>query len=89
MNDSPTLLAADGLTKSYGGVHAVRGVSFALRSGVILALIGPNGAGKSTCFDMLNGQIAPDHGRIRLLGEDTTGMRPRVKAKANLNFPSG
>jgi branched-chain amino acid transport system ATP-binding protein len=78
MNDSPTLLAADSLTKSYGGVHAVRGVSFALRSGEILALIGPNGAGKSTCFDMLNGQIIPDQGRIRLLGEDTTGMRPRA-----------
>src|SRR5215472_4117200 len=78
MNDGPTLLAVEGLTKSYGGVHAVRGVSFALRSGEILALIGPNGAGKSTCFDMLNGQIAPDQGRIRLNGEDTTGMRPRA-----------
>ena len=45
--------------------------------GEILALIGPNGAGKSTCFDMLNGQIAPDQGRIALLGEDTTGQKPR------------
>jgi branched-chain amino acid transport system ATP-binding protein len=78
MNAAPTLLAVEGLTKSYGGVHAVRGASFALRSGEILALIGPNGAGKSTCFDMLNGQIAPDQGRIRLIGEDTTGMRPRA-----------
>jgi branched-chain amino acid transport system ATP-binding protein len=78
MNASPTLLEVEGLTKSYGGVHAVRGVSFTLRSGEILALIGPNGAGKSTCFDMLNGQIAPDQGRIGLNGEDTTGMRPRA-----------
>jgi branched-chain amino acid transport system ATP-binding protein len=78
MNASPTLLEVEGLAKSYGGVHAVRGVSFALRSGEILALIGPNGAGKSTCFDMLNGQIAPDQGWIRLDGEDTTGMRPRA-----------
>ena len=67
----------EGLTKSYGGVHAVRGVSFALRAGEILALIGPNGAGKSTCFDMLNGQNRPDSGRITLLGEDTTGHKPR------------
>ena len=78
MSDAPALLSVDGLTKSYGGVHAVRGVSFALRSGEILALIGPNGAGKSTCFDMLNGQRSPDSGRIMLLGEETTGRAPRA-----------
>ncbi|WP_027523686.1 ABC transporter ATP-binding protein [Bradyrhizobium sp. Ec3.3] len=77
MSVAPTLLAVEGLTKSYGGIHAVRGVSFELRAGEILALIGPNGAGKSTCFDMLNGQNRPDAGRIRLLGEDTTGKKPR------------
>ena len=77
MTDAPALLSVDGLTKSYGGVHAVRGVSFALKRGEILALIGPNGAGKSTCFDMLNGQKRPDGGRIKLLGEDTTGRVPR------------
>ena len=78
MSNAPLLLSVDGLTKSYGGVHAVRGVSFALRSGEILALIGPNGAGKSTCFDMLNGQRIPDSGKIALLGEDTTGRAPRA-----------
>jgi branched-chain amino acid transport system ATP-binding protein len=77
MSVAPTLLSVEGLTKSYGGIHAVRGVSFELRAGEILALIGPNGAGKSTCFDMLNGQNRPDSGRIRLLGEDTTGKKPR------------
>src|SRR6195952_194511 len=78
MSMVPTLLAVEGLTKSYGGVHAVRGVSFALRAGEILALIGPNGAGKSTCFDMLNGQNIPDSGRVNLLGEDITGKKPRA-----------
>jgi branched-chain amino acid transport system ATP-binding protein len=78
MNTKPPLLSVEGLTKSYGGVHAVRGVSFDLAAGEILALIGPNGAGKSTCFDMLNGQNTPDTGRIRLLGEDTTGKPPRA-----------
>ena len=77
MNSTSTLLSVQNLTKSYGGVHAVRGVSFELKAGEILALIGPNGAGKSTCFDMLNGQIGPDQGRIALLGEDTTGQKPR------------
>src|SRR6202795_2106718 len=78
MSIAPTLLAVEGLSKSYGGVHAVRNVSFALKAGEILALIGPNGAGKSTCFDMLNGQNIPDSGRISLLGQDTTGKKPRA-----------
>jgi branched-chain amino acid transport system ATP-binding protein len=77
MSTAQTLLSVEHLTKSYGGVHAVRDVSFELKAGEILALIGPNGAGKSTCFDMLNGQTMPGSGRIRLLGEDTTGKKPR------------
>src|SRR5665213_368774 len=78
MSIAPSLLSVEALSKSYGGIHAVRGVSFALQAGEILALIGPNGAGKSTCFDMLNGQTAPSSGRINLLGQDTTGKRPRA-----------
>ena len=77
MSIAPTLLSVEGLSKSYGGVHAVRGVSFDLKAGEILALIGPNGAGKSTCFDMLNGQTRSDSGRIDLLGQNTTGLKPR------------
>ena len=77
MSGPRTLLSVEGLTKSYGGVHAVRGVSFELKAGEILALIGPNGAGKSTCFDMLNGQNIPDSGRVTLLGQDTAGRKPR------------
>ena len=78
MTSAAPLLQADGLAKSYGGVHAVRDVSFALNAPEILALIGPNGAGKSTCFNMLNGQIPPDAGRIRILGRDMTKMSPRA-----------
>ncbi len=78
MSTTPILLSVEGLSKSYGGVHAVRDVSFALTAGEILALIGPNGAGKSTCFDMLNGQNVPDAGRINLLGEDITARKPRA-----------
>jgi branched-chain amino acid transport system ATP-binding protein len=77
MSIASRLLSVEGLSKSYGGVHAVRGVSFELKAGEILALIGPNGAGKSTCFDMLNGQTTPTAGRINLLGEETTGRKPR------------
>ncbi|MFG1394354.1 ABC transporter ATP-binding protein [Xanthobacter agilis] len=72
------LLEVKGLVKSYSGVHAVRGVSFSLQAGEILALIGPNGAGKSTCFNMLNGQIRPNAGSIRLNGEEMVGLPPRA-----------
>ena len=71
------LLEAHGLAKAYGGVHAVRGVSLAVSPGEIVALIGPNGAGKTTCFNMLNGQIRPDAGTIRLDGRDIAGWPPR------------
>ena len=50
------------LTKSFGGVRAVREVSFQVVTGELLALIGPNGAGKTTCFNIVNGQLAPDAG---------------------------
>lgn len=73
-----TLLEVQGLAKSYGGVHAVRGVSFSLTAGTILALIGPNGAGKSTCFNMLNGQIRPNAGSIKLEGQEIVGLPPRT-----------
>jgi branched-chain amino acid transport system ATP-binding protein len=72
-----TFLSVSGLEKSFGGVHAVRGVSFAVAAGELLALIGPNGAGKTTCFNMLMGQLQPDAGRILIDGEDMTGRRPR------------
>jgi branched-chain amino acid transport system ATP-binding protein len=71
------LLEAHDLAKAYGGVHAVRGVSLGVFPGEIVALIGPNGAGKSTCFNMLNGQIRPDAGAIRLDGRDIAGWPPR------------
>jgi branched-chain amino acid transport system ATP-binding protein len=72
------LLEVEGLRKSFGGVDAVRGVAFALAAGELLALIGPNGAGKSTCFNMLNGQIRPDGGSVRLDGRELVGLMPRA-----------
>ncbi len=73
-----SVLEARGLQKAFGGVRAVRDVSFAVGAGEMLALIGPNGAGKSTCFNMLNGQLRPDAGRVHLGGEDITGLAPRA-----------
>ncbi len=76
-----SILAVNGLRKSFGGVQAVAGVGFAVEEGEMLALIGPNGAGKSTCFNMLNGQIRPDGGSIRLGATDITGLPPRRLAR--------
>ncbi len=72
------VLAVESLAKSYAGFQAVKDVSFSLAAGEMLALIGPNGAGKSTCFNMINGQLAPSAGRIRIFGRDVTGAPPRV-----------
>jgi branched-chain amino acid transport system ATP-binding protein len=65
------------LTKSFGGVEAVRDVSFRVAPGELLAMIGPNGAGKTTCFNMLNGQLPPDAGSVRLEGREIVGLPPR------------
>ena len=73
-----TVLAVEGLEKSFGGVAAVRGVSFRVEAGEILALIGPNGAGKSTCFNMVGGQLRPDAGTILLGGQRIAGLTPRA-----------
>jgi branched-chain amino acid transport system ATP-binding protein len=72
-----SLLRVEALRKSFGGVKAVSDVHFAVAAGEIVALIGPNGAGKTTCFNMLNGQLRPDSGRVQLDGRDLVGLKPR------------
>jgi branched-chain amino acid transport system ATP-binding protein len=78
------LLSVEHLEKSFGGVRAVEAVSFQVAPGERLALIGPNGAGKSTCFNMLNGQLRPDAGTVRLDGRDVTRMGPAEKFRAGV-----
>ncbi len=70
------VLSVERLSKAYGGVQAVREVSFSVAAGEIVAIIGPNGAGKTTCFNMLNGQLSPDSGDIRLGGSSIAGVPP-------------
>ena len=69
-------LSVTNLSKAYGGVEAVRRVSFRVAPGEMVALIGPNGAGKTTCFNMLNGQLAPDSGDIHLGDTRLAGLPP-------------
>ncbi len=71
----PVLEVTD-VRKSFGGVRAVDGVSFALPRGEIRALIGPNGAGKTTLFNILTGQLAAEAGRVRFRGRSIAGATP-------------
>ena len=69
-------LTVSRVSKAYGGVQAVRDVSFSVAPGELVAIIGPNGAGKTTCFNMVNGQLAPDSGDIRLGESSLVGLAP-------------
>ena len=72
-----TALSVRGLSKRYGAFPALRGISFAVSSGELVALIGPNGAGKTTCFNVLSGQLAPDAGEVELDGRPIGRRAPR------------
>jgi len=68
-----SLLEVSGLSKSFGGLHAVKDVSFQVEKGTVKALIGPNGAGKTTLFNLVSGVVPPDRGSVRLRGEPVQG----------------
>ena len=70
------VLETRGLSKSFGGVRAVRDVDLAMPKGEIRALIGPNGAGKTTFFNMLTGQLKADAGLVLFKGERLSGLPP-------------
>ena len=70
------LLQVRDMEKSFGGVQAVRGVSFDVNEGEILGVIGPNGSGKSTLFNCILGQLLPTRGSVAVDGRDITGLRP-------------
>jgi branched-chain amino acid transport system ATP-binding protein len=72
-----TLLVAENLNKSFGGVRAARNVSLTVNAGELVAVIGPNGAGKSTLFNMVGGQLAPDSGTVLLNGQSIAGIGAR------------
>ena len=70
------LLQVRHLHKSFGSQMAVNNVSFDVGAGELLAIMGPNGAGKSTTFNLVNGQLQPDSGNVRLNGQSLIGRRP-------------
>ena len=72
------LLETRGLSKSFGGVHAVAGLDLTVGEGEVLGLIGPNGAGKTTVFNLLSGFLTPDAGDVRFRGRSLHGLRPHT-----------
>ncbi len=79
-----SLLSVQGLSKAFGGVHAIEDVSFEIRPGTVHSIIGPNGAGKTTLLNMLAGIYVPDSGSIRLEGQDLAGRPTHRFAAAGI-----
>jgi branched-chain amino acid transport system ATP-binding protein len=80
----PPLLEADGLSRHFGGLKAVDGVSLVLEPGTVVGLIGPNGAGKSTLLNLMSGCERPSAGRLLIDGRDLTGARAWTVARAGV-----
>jgi branched-chain amino acid transport system ATP-binding protein len=80
-----SLLAIEGLCRSFGGLQAIDDVGFRAEEGRITAVIGPNGAGKTTLFNLIAGTLAPDAGKVLFDGSDITGMRPFRVARRGIS----
>ena len=78
------ILDVQSVSRSFGGLRAVHDVSFKVRRGMILGIIGPNGAGKTTLFNLLNGFLRPDTGRVLVNGVDMVGRKPHVLCAAGV-----
>jgi len=76
VNKKSPFFSVQRLYKRFGGLVAVRDVSFDIKQGEILGLIGPNGAGKTTIFNLITGFITPDSGEVQFKGETITGLKP-------------
>jgi branched-chain amino acid transport system ATP-binding protein len=79
-----SLLAVEGLSKTFGGVAAVSELDCTIAAGKIHSIIGPNGAGKTTLFNLINGVTAPTAGRIRFAGEDVTQATTAERARRGI-----
>jgi branched-chain amino acid transport system ATP-binding protein len=82
--DNEPLLRVNGISKAFGGVQAVLGVSFNLHKGQILGIIGPNGSGKTTLVNLTTGFVRPDAGTVVFKDRDITGTQPHKIANLGL-----
>ena len=78
------MLTLESVTKRFGGLTAVRGVSLEVRAGELLGIIGPNGAGKTTLFNVISGYYRPEEGRVTFDGHDVTGLPAHAISRLGL-----
>jgi ABC-2 type transport system ATP-binding protein len=97
MNSASPAISVHGLKKSYGEVHAVKGIDFEIQPGEVFGLLGPNGAGKTTTLSILSTVLKPDSGSIliqgrppaadpRAAGNESAREDPRPRSHAGLRF---
>jgi len=78
MTRDTAMLEVEGVSKNFGALAALAGVSLTVRAGEVFSVIGPNGAGKSTLFNVISGLHVPSVGRILFKGEDITDLGPEI-----------
>ncbi|WP_053384514.1 ABC transporter ATP-binding protein [Leucobacter celer] len=78
------VLKLNGIKKSFGGIHVLKGIDLEVERGSIQGLIGPNGSGKSTLFDLITGYQKPDEGSVEFKGEEIQGMAPHKVSRSGL-----
>ena len=83
MPEAPILQTVD-LSKSFGMVRAADAINVAIRAGELVGIVGANGSGKTTFLNIITGYLRPDRGRVLLMGEDRTGLPPRVITKLGI-----
>lgn len=79
------LLEIRNITKKFGGLIALNGVSFHLKEGEVLGLIGPNGSGKTTLFNIIMGDLSPDNGKILFKKDDITRLPPHQRVRKGIS----
>lgn len=84
MVDATPILQTVGLTRNFGMIRAVDGISLEIRQGELVGIVGANGSGKTTFLNLITGYLVPAHGRIVFMGKEITGRPPRVITRAGI-----
>ena len=84
MNECGPLLTVDNIFLSFGGVHALREVSFEVQPGEVFSIIGPNGAGKTSMLNCISGRYQPQKGQISFRGKSIIGLKPNDRCQLGI-----